>query len=91
MKNPTVPGRPLSSTPPPGLLQVLDSLQLPSVAQAGLTTTPDGEWALSIRPVPERSAPLPEVEAAAAGYPIVYEANEAYQPVARPAYPQADE
>jgi hypothetical protein len=82
-----VPGTPKSPDPPRELVEVLDSLRHPSVTRTGLTTTRDGDWALMVRVRPGIPTPVPEVEAQARGFPVVYLVETPTPPVARPAYP----
>ena len=90
MANDELPGIP--QTPePPELLQAADSLRHADVSSVGLTTTPTGEWALRVRVRSGARTPIHAVEDAAAGHPVVYEAEPAELPVARPAYPHLGE
>lgn len=67
------PGVPTSETPPPNLVALAESLHHPLVRTSGITCTEDGEWALYVTVANEAQVPLPEVEAATGGLPVVYE------------------
>jgi hypothetical protein len=75
------------SPEPPGLLRAAQALSHPDVSSAGLTTTPDGRWALLVRVRPGARTPIAEVEQAAGGHPVIYQPEPDDLPVARPAYP----
>lgn len=65
-----------------------DSLSHPDVTRVGLTTTPEGDWALMVRSKPGTPIPIKEVDALVGGrYPVVYQDDPGRLPVARPAYP----
>jgi len=82
------PGVPDQAEPPTPLLRLADSLRHPQVIRCGVTTTKDGRWALYVTVPADTSVPLPEVEARAKGFPVVYEAEPASPPIARPAFPK---
>ncbi|QIF02014.1 hypothetical protein [Roseimicrobium sp. ORNL1] len=67
------PGEPTSETPPPDLVALAENLHHPQVRTSGITCTEDGRWALYVTVSDDAPVPLPEVEAAAAGLPVVYE------------------
>ncbi|MEZ0388733.1 MAG: hypothetical protein ACAI34_16795 [Verrucomicrobium sp.] len=67
------PGEPTSETPPPDLVALAESLHHPLVRTSGITCTEDGRWALYVTVPDEAQVPLPEVEAATGGLPVVYE------------------
>jgi hypothetical protein len=69
------------------LAEAAASLTHPLVTRAGLTTTADGRWALMVRVKEGTATPVPEVEAASHGHPVVYDVEPRDWPVARPAYP----
>jgi hypothetical protein len=85
------PMRPLTPDPPTALVAIADTLTHPDVTRVGLTTTSTGEWALMVRIRLGRPTPIPEVEAHAGGYPVVYQDEPRSPPVARPAYPAKGE
>lgn len=60
------------------------------MAGVGLTTTKAGEWALLVQVPAGRPTPVPEIEAKAGGYPVIYE-QRVQLPLARPAFPDRDE
>ncbi len=84
------PGTPSTDNPPEDLSALADTLAAPQVQQVGITTTRDGRWALAVTVPGDCEVPLPAVERAAAGFPVVYTAASA-PPLARPAYPALDE
>ena len=81
------PAPPRSATPPDDLAAIASSLAHPKITRSGLTTTAGGEWALMVRVKPGTPTPIDDIEAAAAGHPVVYEDEPEQHPVARPAYP----
>jgi hypothetical protein len=85
------PGQPKSSEPPADLVAAATSLAHPAVTRSGLTTTADGEWALMVRVKPGTTTPIPAIERACAGHPVVYDDEPREPPVARPAYPERGE
>ena len=85
------PGRPDSPEPPPDLAAIAVSIRHPAITRSGLTTTPDGQWALFVRVKPGTSTPIPAIEAASGSYAVVYETEPAEPPIARPAYPDRGE
>jgi hypothetical protein len=76
---------------PGSLARIADSLSHPHVMQTGLTTTPDGRWALMVRVRPGIAVPIDDVERASEGHPVVYRETPGTYPVARPAYPSLGE
>jgi len=78
-----------STRPPKALAEAVQRLTELGMS-AGMTKTPGGEWALFVRIPAGTSIPLAEVEASAAGLPVVYE-EVANLPVARPAFPPRGE
>lgn len=86
-----IPGRPKDPTPPSELQHAADTITHDAIAQVGLTTTSEGEWALLVRVKPEASYPIPEVEQLAHGHPVIYQRAPARTPVARPAFPSLGE
>jgi len=85
------PAPPATPEPPQQLADLVRSLRHPGVAATGLTTTNDGEWALYVRTRRGVEHPMADVEAAAAGFPVIYETEQDHRPVARPAYPDLGE
>jgi hypothetical protein len=84
------PGRPRSATPPDGLIALVDTFKHANVAQVGLTTTEQGEWALLLR-VPKGTPTPLEGVTAKVRFPIVYEEVSDEPAKARPAYPRRGE
>lgn len=87
----TGPGAPLSPSPPSDLLKLADSLSHPLVVQSGITTTPNGRWALLVRVRSGVAIPLCEVDQAAGEHPVVYQQAPDSPQVARPAFPARGE
>ena len=85
------PGLPKNPEPPGALVAVADSLSHPDVTRVGLTTTPDGDWALLVRFRPGAPVPIEEIEAICGPHPVVYQEDSGRLPVARPAYPALGE
>lgn len=81
------PGLPKNPEPPSALVAVADSLRHPDVTQVGLTTTPEGDWALLVRVTLGAPVPIEEIEALCGPHPVVYQEDSGSMPVARPAYP----
>ncbi|MGH9720002.1 MAG: hypothetical protein ACRD8O_07300 [Bryobacteraceae bacterium] len=77
--------------PPEDLKRLVRRLRHPAVAQAGLTSTDRGEWALLLTVKPGTPTPVPEIETIRGRYPVVYEEESGRMPVARPAYPAEGE
>lgn len=86
-----IPGRPTSPQPPRRLEGLVGTLRHRDVSQVGLTTTPDGTWALLVQVKPGARTPIPEVETACGDCPVVYRSAPEEVPVARPAYPAIGE
>jgi hypothetical protein len=85
------PGPPKDAEPPAALRAVQKKVSAAGVSRVGLTTTREGDWALIVR-IPRGSQwPLPEVEAASGGFPVIYQYEPENLPVARPAYPDRGE
>jgi hypothetical protein len=84
------PGTPTSPSPPDKLLELADTIKDPLVVQSGVTTTADGKWALYVTVPGNASVPIRSVEAHAAGFPVVYEAEPQEPPKAGPAYPREE-
>ncbi len=82
------PGVPTEPEPPDRLVELAGTVRSPSVVQAGVTTTREGRWALYVTVPSDATVPLADVEAQAAGYPVVYEAEPPEPPRAGPAYPR---
>ena len=88
---PHIPGQPKEATPPAGLIEAQKAVSGTRATRVGLTTTHDGDWALMVR-IPRGSEwPLPDVEAASGGFPVIYQYEPEQPPVARPAYPDRGE
>jgi hypothetical protein len=87
MTRPNRPGVPKSPEPPEDLAALAASVSHPAVTRSGLTTTPDGEWALMVRVKAGTPTPIQAVEASCRKHPVVYEEGRDEPPVARPAYP----
>jgi hypothetical protein len=85
------PAPPKSTTPPQKLAEGVRRLIHPDVESAGLTTTPEGEWAALIRVPSKTPTPIAEIERLFAGFPVIYETAPEYPAVARPAYPDRGE
>lgn len=85
------PGLPKIPDPPSELISIVDSLTHPDATRIGLTTTPDGDWALLVRLKPGTPVPIEEIEAICNRYPIIYQQDSGGWPVARPAYPALGE
>jgi hypothetical protein len=81
------PGVPANPDPPERLLELADIFKDPQVIQTGVTTTPDGRWALYVTVLADTAVPIPSVEKQAGGYPVIYEAEPDEPPRAGPAYP----
>lgn len=84
------PGRPNTPAPPETLRTLVDRISHGSVAQKGITTTEDGEWALLVRVYPNQASPAAYLQAQAHGIPVIME-EVGDAPVARPAYPAKGE
>ncbi len=82
------PGVPTEPEPPDRLVELAGAVRSESVVQSGVTTTQDGRWALYVTVPANATVPLADVEAQAAGYPVVYEAQPTEPPRAGPAYPR---
>lgn len=82
------PGSPTSEEPPERLVELTDRVRHPLVRQSGLTCTADGRWAMFVTVPKETEVPIPAVEAQAAGFPVVYEAEPDTPPRAGPARPR---
>ena len=77
--------------PPSRLVRISEGLSHPAIAQAGVTKTRDGHWALLVRLRKGIRTPVPEVERQRAAFPVVYEPEPDVVPIARPAYPRHGE
>jgi hypothetical protein len=86
-----IPGVPKESTPPADLQEAAQTIAHDSVAQVGLTTTREGDWALLVRVKPDAAYPIPEIESQVSGHPVIYQRARATLPVARPAFPHLKE
>jgi hypothetical protein len=84
------PGIPAEPNPPKKLLEVADTIKDPMIVQSGVTTTADGKWALYITVPGEANVPISSVESAAAGFPVIYEAEPLEPTKAWPAHPDTD-
>jgi hypothetical protein len=86
-----IPGPPKEPDPPAALRKAQKALSDVRVSRVGLTTTREGDWALIVRIPRGGEWPLPEVEAASGGFPVIYQYEPENLPVARPAYPDRGE
>jgi predicted amidohydrolase YtcJ len=86
-----VPGLPKEPTPPADLQEAAQTIAHDSVAQVGLTTTREGDWALLVRVKPDAAYPIPEIESQVSGHPVIYQQVPATLPIARPAFPRLGE
>jgi hypothetical protein len=86
-----IPGPPREPEPPAKLLEAQKALSGARVSRVGLTTTRDGDWALMVRVPRGTQCPVPEVEAAKRGFPVIYQYDGEHSPIARPAYPAKGE
>jgi hypothetical protein len=59
----------------------------PNVTKAGITKAPDGHYALLATVSKGTSTPIPEIEAMAEDYPVIYREETDSPPVAWPAKP----
>ena len=89
--HPSHSDRPSPPQAPGSLARIADSLSHPHVTQTGLTTTPDGRWALMVRVRPGIAVPIDDIERASEGHPVVYREAPGSYPVARPASPALGE
>ena len=85
-----IPGPPKESEPPAALREAQKAVS-GMHSRVGLTTTREGDWALIVRIPRGTEWPLPEVEAASGGFPVIYQYEPENLPVARPAYPDRGE
>lgn len=79
------PAPPAEPEPPDRLLQLSEHISHPLVAQSGITTTANGDWAVYVTVPANVSVPVAEIESQAQGFPVVYEAEPESLPIARPA------
>lgn len=86
-----IPGPPVSPDPPVELVDITNSMSVPEVTRAGLTTTAEGRWALLVRVRPGTPTPVKAVEEICREYPVIYQEEPQELPVARPAYPARGE
>ena len=70
-----IPGTPQSPEPPEELLEIADRITHPFVRRTGISTTADGRWALFVTVPKATEVPLPDLEAQAHPFPVVYEAE----------------
>ena len=83
-----IPAPPIDPEPPEALLRARDrALGDAAVARAGLTTTPDGRWALDLRLRTDADVPSCVRHLEAEGIPLYVERDLGDPPVARPAFP----
>lgn len=67
------PAQPKDSNPPPSLVALVDQHKFPlPVIRSGLTATSQGEWALLVSVPSSTVVPIPELETAAHGFPVIY-------------------
>lgn len=81
------PGIPIVEEPPEQLVALADIVHDPLVIQSGITTTPDGRWALYLTVPANTKVPIASIERGARGFPVVYEPEPQTPPIAGPAYP----
>jgi hypothetical protein len=87
-----MPAQPVTPSPSSELQSLKREVAAhPSVAQAGLTTTDDGHWALLVRVRPGVSTPVADIEQMRGNQHVVYEEARKTPPVARPAFPAKGE
>jgi hypothetical protein len=84
------PAPPRNPEPPAALKRLAETLKDPRVANTGLTTNSEGEWALLLRLYDLADAPIAEIESQSGGAPVIY-APTGKRPAARPAYPAKGE
>lgn len=70
-----VPGPAPDEAPPEPLVALSERLRHPLVRRTGITCTTEGRWALYVTVDKTTHVPLPDLEAASQGYPVVYEAE----------------
>jgi hypothetical protein len=70
-----MPGEPKTDEPPERLVALAEQITHPLVRRSGVTTTADGEWALYVTVPATTEVPLPDLESATHGFPVVYEAE----------------
>ena len=70
-----IPGEPRNAEPPAALVALSERLQHPLVKRTGITATRNGDWALYVTVPKTTEVPLPDLEAMAQGFPVVYEAE----------------
>jgi hypothetical protein len=87
----STPRQPVLSSPPSRLVALADSLHHPAIQQIGLTTTPQGEWALMVTTAWQTPIAAIEKSALDAGFSVVYEIADDLMAVARPAFPARGE
>jgi hypothetical protein len=80
-------GMPTDPDPPDALVQLSGSVRHPLLKRCGLTTTPQGRWALYVTVPADATVPIADIESQAHGFPVVYEAEPARPPGAWPARP----
>ena len=66
---------PPTPDPPQALIDLSERITHPLVKRTGITTTEDGRWALYVSVPKTTDVPLPDLEAKAGGFPVVYEAE----------------
>ena len=84
------PGAPREPEPPDRLVVLSEEVRDPLVRQAGVTVTKDGRWALYVTVPANAAVPIESVEQQAGDFPVVYEAEPAELPIAKPAYPDEE-
>ena len=85
------PGRPVTPEPPARLTAIVDTLEHPDISRVGLTTTPQGEWAVMVRVREGVRTPIADIEAYAEGYPVIYMGGPSTPLLVRPARPSKGE
>jgi hypothetical protein len=76
MRPPAVhrPGPAPDGEPPAALVKLANTLKHPEARSVGVSTTKDGRWALYVVVPARTDVPLPDLEAACGGFPVVYAA-----------------
>lgn len=88
----STPRTPDQASPPASLRRAKsEAARDPVVARTGLTTTPEGTWALKIWLRRDAHATASEVESLGGGHPVVVVEEPSHLPIARPAYPRLGE
>lgn len=74
------------------LRRITETISHPALVEVGESKTSDGRWALlAIVRRKTQPAELKEIEEMAGGFPVIFEEESGYLPIARPAYPEQGE